>query len=292
MNWRNNFSYLLIIGFFLFLFSSFNLPKNKNLPFQQPAAQKMSAFQNIKIEAKAAYVFDIAQNRTIFESNAEAQLPLASLAKIMTALAVKESFPSSLLVAIPREAILQEGDDGFRSGEQWPASELAAAMLISSSNDAAFAFGLEYKKDFNQDFVSLMNQKAKELGLEQTYFLNPTGLDISKNAAGAYGSAKDMAKLMAYIIKSSSSLMESTSVDSINIRSREFKNTNQIVHDFPGLIAGKTGSSDLAGGNLVVTVDLGYGHPIIIVVLGSSSEGRFSDVKSLYQAAVSDMINS
>lgn len=293
MNWRNNFSYLLIIGLFLFLLWSFALPRNENLSFQtrRPAGRKVSAFQDIKIEAKAAYVFDVGQNKPIFELNADSQLALASLAKIMTALAVKESFPPSLLVAITREAILQEGDDGFRPGEQWPASELLAAMLVSSSNDAAFAFGLEYKKDFNQDFVSLMNQKAKELGLEQTYFLNPTGLDISKNTAGAYGSAKDAAKLIAYIIKNDSSLMEATSAGAINIRSRAFKNTNRIIHDLPGLIVGKTGSSDLAGGNLAVAVDLGYGHPVIIVVLGSTPEGKFSDVKKLYQAAVSDMIN-
>lgn len=294
MNWRNNLPYLLIIGFFLFLFSSFILPKNKNLPLQpeQLAGQKISAFQDIKIEAKAAYVFDVVQNKPIFELNPDSQLPLASLAKIMTALAAKESFPASLLVAITREAVLQEGDDGFRPGEQWPASDLMSAMLISSSNDAAFAFGLEYKKDFNRDFISLMNEKAKELGLEQTYFLNPTGLDVSKSAAGAYGSAKDAAKLIAYIIKNDSSLMEATGLASINFRSREFKNTNRIIGDLPGLIAGKTGSSELAGGNLAVAVDLGYNHPVIIVVLGSTPEGRFSDVKKLYQAAVSDMINS
>ena len=211
----------------------------------------------------------------------------------MTAVVAEENLPSYLLITIPLEAILQEGDEGFLAGEQWQINELIDAMLISSSNDAAFALAFEYDKNFpgNGDFVSLMNRKAEELGLMQTYFMNPTGLDLSENNAGAYGSAKDIAKLFVYAMKNHFSLIETTRLGEINLHSRKFKNTDQIINDLAGFIAGKTGFSDLAGGNLAVIVDKGYAHPIVIVVLGSTSEARFSDVKALYQAAVSDNIN-
>ena len=247
--------------------------------------------KDIKLEAKAAYVFDVLKNQPLFELNPDVQLPLASVTKIMTALVATENLPSYILVTIPQEAILQEGDDGFLSGEQWPIADLVDAMLVSSSNDAAFSLAFEYDKNFNGNFVSLMNQRAQDLQLVQTYFLNPTGLDFSKNTAGAYGSAKDIANLLLYILKNRFSLMEATRFDEIEINQRKFKNTDYLVNDLAGFMAGKTGDSDLAGGNLAIVLDKGYGHPIIIVVLGSNFEGRFRDAKNLYEAVIARKID-
>lgn len=298
--WTNSISYFLVIIFFIFLawFSFFPLSRNHKVtlfqeskPLPKHQNQKKSAFQNIKLEAKAAYVFDAVKNKTIFELNADAQLPLASLTKIMTALVAEENLPPYLQIEIPREAILEQGDEGFLVGEQWLVSDIRDVMLVSSSNDAASALALAFNKNFNGDFVSLMNGKAKELGLFQTYFLSPTGLDLSKNTAGGYGSAKDIVGLLLDIVKNKPSLMETSRLIEIDINSRKFKNTNQIVNFLPGFVAGKTGFSDLAGGNLAVVVDTGYQHPLIIVVLGSTFEGRFSDVITLYKAALSDIIN-
>jgi len=247
--------------------------------------------KDIKLEAKAAYVFDVLKNQPLFELNPDVQLPLASVTKIMTALVATENLPSYILVTIPQEAILQEGDDGFLSGEQWPIADLIDAMLVSSSNDAAFSLAFEYDKNFSGNFVSLMNQRAQDLQLAQTYFLNPTGLDFSKNTAGAYGSAKDIANLLLYILKNRFSLMEATRFDEIEINQRKFKNTDYLVNDLAGFMAGKTGYSDLAGGNLAIVLDKGYGHPIIIVVLGSNFEGRFRDAKNLYEAVIARKID-
>jgi D-alanyl-D-alanine carboxypeptidase len=253
--------------------------------------QRISAFQNIYLEAKAAYVFDVLKSRPLFEFNADAQLPIASLAKIMTALVAEENLPDYLLLSVSKEAVLQEGDEGFIADEIWKVPDLRDAMLISSSNDAAAALALGLTENFGRDFVTLMNKKAGELNLYQTYFLNPTGLDISKHIAGGYVSAKDAAKLLIYVVKKRPSLMEITRYDSAAINSREFKNTNQIISDLPFFIAGKTGFTDLAGGNLAVMADIGYGRPVIIVVLGSTADGRFRDIKTLYEAAVSDTMN-
>jgi D-alanyl-D-alanine carboxypeptidase (penicillin-binding protein 5/6) len=270
--------YLLVIGFFVFLAFS-NLAFR---PQENSLSKTAEPFKDVRLEAKAAYVFDVLKDRPLFELNAEAQLPLASLTKIMTAFVAKEKIPSYLFVTINKEAVMQEGDSGFSVGEQWSVPDLIDAMLISSSNDAAFGLASEFEKYFGGNFIFLMNEKAKELNLNQTYFLNATGLDLSENVSGGYGSAKDIAKLLLYVIKNDSSLIETTRLNSLTLHSREFKNTDEIVNEVPGFIAGKTGYSDLAGGNLAVVADKGYGHPVIIVVLGSTLEGRFNDVKTLY----------
>jgi len=313
MKWQNSIKYFLIVIFFGFLgwvsfyfhpFPNSNLfserPKLTALQFEieNPFIQEketqipeVSPFENIQLEAKAAYVFDVSNNQSVFELNSEIQLPLASLTKTMTALVAKENLPSYLLITISKEAVLQEGDEGFKVGEQWAISELIDAMLVSSSNDAAFALASEFNKNLNGDFVSLMNQKAKEIGLAQTYFLNATGLDLSKNTAGAYGSAKDIAKLLLHIIKKDSSLMEVTRLKSINLHGREFQNTDRVIDNLPGFIIGKTGFSDLAGGNLAVIVDNGFNRPFVIVVLGSTIDGRFNDVRNLFNVASSEAKN-
>lgn len=258
------------------------------LPGSQGAAIGVSSpFDGVILEAKAAFVFDVLENAPLFELNSDAQLPLASLAKIMTAIIAEENLPANLIVKIHEEAVLEEGDTGFRVGDEWPISELKDIMLLVSSNDAAFAVAHTFNNELGGDFVSLMNAKAKEIGLSQTYFLNPTGLDLSKNAAGAYGSAQDVAKMLLYAVEKHYPLVEITRFDKFTIGNREFENTDKIVNDLPGFIAGKTGFSDLAGGNLAVATDLGYGHPIIIVVLGSTAESRFNDVKTLHKAAIS-----
>ncbi|KKQ30337.1 MAG: hypothetical protein US45_C0047G0004 [Candidatus Nomurabacteria bacterium GW2011_GWA1_37_20] len=85
--------------------------------------------------------------------------------------------------------------------------------------------------------------------------------------------------------------MEATRFDEIEINQRKFKNTDYLVNDLAGFMAGKTGYSDLAGGNLAIVLDKGYGHPIIIVVLGSNFEGRFRDAKNLYEAVIARKID-
>lgn len=229
------------------------------------------------LESKSACVFDLLKNEFIFELNPSAQLPLASLTKLMTAVIAKEYLLERKLIEISRGAILKEGDSGLNLGEMWKLPDLVDVMLISSSNDAAFAIA-----DSLPGFVKLMNKKTRELGLYQTYFLNATGLDISENIAGAYGSCENITKLMKYILSKHPELTEATMQESLYVNQRDFKNTNKLLAKLPVLRAGKTGFDDLAGGNLVVAVDKGLGHPIIITVLGSSFDGRFEDVEKLY----------
>ena len=146
-------------------------------------------------------------------------------------------------------------------------------------------------------FVIAMNENAREIGLLQSYFLNPTGLDISKNLAGGYGSAMDIVYLLQWIFKNhpeqflSTGRVEQTFI-SIHGFEHTFSNTNKLASYIPQLIGGKTGFEDLAGGNLVVVVDIGFEHPMIIVVLGSTEDGRFNDVEKLYNATLEFIIKN
>ncbi len=288
---------LIVAGLFLSLFFLFSrgpeVGENKfqNHTESEPIIGEDVPFENINLEAKSAVVFDLVNNEVIFELNSASQLPLASLTKVMTAIVVEENFPEWMKMNIALEAIKQEGDSGLVAGEKWKVGDLSDAMLISSSNDAAFAFASAFSSVSGNpvgntsvsEFVATMNKRARELNLSQTYFLNPTGLDMNESVAGAYGSANDVAVLIAYTLQKYPSLLGITRDDFFEINARGFRNTNKIVNEVPRVIAGKTGYSDLAGGNLAIIVDVGLGHPVAIVALGSSKQGRFDDIETLYQ---------
>ena len=204
-------------------------------------------FDGLNLEAKSVVVFDLIKNGPIFELNSNVQLPLASLTKIMT-------------VVIAEETKIKD------------ISKLADEALMQSKNEAAVALAA-----VNNNFIDLMNRKAEELNLRQTYFLNETGLDVSEQTAGAYGSANDVARLIIYALKDNPDLFEATTNNSS-------LNTNPCASTTTLLIASKTGLTDLAGGNLAVVFDAGLNHPVVSVVLGSSEKGRFIDTQKLIDA--------
>ena len=140
-------------------------------------------------------------------------------------------------------------------------------------------------------FILTMNKKAEEIGLSETVFYNPTGLDIDANLSGAYGTTRDIALLLEHIMNEKPLLLAATqAVTSTNNSENHYvhtaTNTNEYVQSLPGLLASKTGFTDLAGGNLAIIFDSGIGTPIIIVVFGSSQEGRFRDVEELVWASL------
>ena len=254
-------------------------------------------FPQIDILAKAAIVIDYPHGRMIFGKNHEEPLALASLSKLMTALVVVDSTGSSEInfqARILEEDILMEGDSGFLVDEEFLGRELMRAMLVGSSNDAAHALARTSSLYVLTDssplaFTELMNKKAHDLGLVSMRFLNETGLDISENEAGGFGSASDIARAFLLMLRDFPGLLSSTKnqeirVESVSGRTIDVKNSNSFAGTLPGLIASKTGFTDIAGGNLAIAVDIGFQNPVIIVVLGSSESGRFDDILKLYEA--------
>jgi D-alanyl-D-alanine carboxypeptidase (penicillin-binding protein 5/6) len=136
-----------------------------------------------------------------------------------------------------------------------------------------------------------MNILVKNLGLGSLVFFNESGLDVDLNNAGAYGSARDIAHLFAYAILARPRVLEATTFDrftSVSTTGLRYDavNTNKIVNQIPGIMGSKTGFTDLAGGNLAVVFDSSIGHPVVVVVLGSTVDGRFDDVMRLVNASI------
>lgn len=272
-----------------------------------PVADIPPAFANLALSAKAVYVLDGKTGEEIFSINGDSQLPLASLTKIMMAVTALSLAPEDLIVTIQPDFLKSEGDSGLFGNEKWHLKDLLDLTLVESSNDGANAIAsvagafvssntlLDASRDYER-FVSVMNKKAEELNLTQTYFLNPTGLDENTDVSGGYGSARDIATLFSYAQTKYPNLFEATThtnrqFASLSDFKHTVKNTNIFVDKIPALLGSKTGYTDLAGGNLVISFDAGPDRPIIIAVLGSTEQGRFEDVEKLVWSTLDYMNN-
>src|SRR3989344_1196687 len=268
-----------------------------------PDELENNPFKDIGLEAKAAIVFDVSNQRIISTFNSKPQLPLASITKLMTAIVALETLPSFTAIPIARRDV--EYDPKLKVGESWPLENLLKYTLITSSNTGADSAALAVAafldgegatpattEEISHDaFIRAMNIKAQGLGLAQTYFLNGSGLDTQAKISGAYGSAKDVATFVAYALEKHPGLFGATREESTTFRAPDGRaieaiNTNSSVSTIPGILGSKTGLTDLAGGNLVIAFDASFGEPYIVVVLGSTEEGRFSDTEKLVNATI------
>ena len=300
----------LIFSIILFVLtvSLFVEPPEKKLSFREGAdieeAIQSNPFADLEINARAALVFDIQRGEALYNSQEEVQLPLASLTKIMTVLLAEETLPPDTIVTVDKDALNKEGDSGLLLGERWKFSDLIDLTLVASSNDGAHALAKAVMANLSltnrpdqllenngTSFSSLMNVKAGEIGMRQTFFINESGLDAHEAVGGAYGSARDLSLLLAYVIQEYPKLFEATTLISLATYSLDgeehrVENTNEFVESIPGIIASKTGTTDLAGGNLAVVFEIAPLHPIAVIVLGSTPEKRFSDVQALVGATI------
>ena len=253
--------------------------------------QDQPSFTDIDLVGRSSLVYDSATERVLWEENADDKLPLASLGKLMTVLLAYELMETGTIVIIEQEAIQQSGEGGLAVGETFNIKTLSDLTLLSSSNDGAYALALAVADALVpgsgvQTFVDAMNVRAGELGMTNTVFYNPTGLDIDRETAGSYGSAHDVVRLVDHILKNRPTIFESTRFTDRTLQSEIgithiTNNTNPRVVEIPGLIGSKTGYTDLAGGNLVIAFEVGANHPVIAITLGSGYDSRFDDVKTL-----------
>lgn len=244
------------------------------------------AFEDARVEAKAAIVYDLVTGEVLYEKNSRSQLPLASLTKLLTVYAASQTLPKDATVTITDTALLSDGESGFATGESFAFGELAKLALVSSSNDATAAIAETAAIARATSGKSMLASAASAVGLAQTYALNGTGLDESTSVSGGYGSAYDVAKLAGALLEKAPDIAHATVNTSYSVTSRagvvhSLPSTNPGIMRVPNALLTKTGYTDLAGGNLAIVYDAGMGHPIAIVVLGSSVNGRFTDVNSL-----------
>ena len=238
-------------------------------------------FSEVQVEAKAVSVYDIDSNLEIYGKNQNEILPLASLVKTMTVLVALDDYKINQSITIKPNALSQFGDYGLLSYEKWNVKDLAKFTLIGSSNDGAYALVGDSK-----DFLEKMNSKARRIGMENFSFFNFTGLDINEAKAGAFASAKDANIMASYALRAYPEVFTATVLPEISLKSQigfvhNIKNTNLILDKIPNPLFSKTGFTTLVGGNLTIIFKNKDEHRIAITVLGSTQDGRFSDMEKL-----------
>ena len=236
------------------------------------------------IHAQAAILEDMSTGQVLYSQNADAERPMASTTKIMTALLVLNTLSLDRVVTVSaRAAKVGEQSLGLKAGDRLTVRQLLYGTLVYSANDAAFALA-EACSGSMESFVKKMNQKAAQLGLSNTHYVNPDGLD----APGHYSSARDLAALARYAMKNAEfRKIVGTVSYSIALPGRStpfvFRNVNKLLGTVSWVTGIKTGSTDGAGVCLVSS-GTQNGRSVVSVVLGeTASTPTWSDSKALLE---------
>lgn len=265
---------------------------------ESPAASSpaVNAYDNLSLIGKAAIVYDLTTGQTLYEKNAQAQLPLASLTKLITTYAAVNALDPNAPITITDKALAQDGNSGLSLGEIFSFRDIARFALVASSNDAAEAIAEAAAQKMATSDRSLLASAIEAAGLTDTYANNGTGLDVNTTVSGGYGSAADVAKLAGEVLKKAPNIAHATIEPYVTVADysgvrHTLPNTNQDIVRMPNPLLSKTGYTDLAGGNLAVVFDAGVNHPVAVVVLGSTEQGRFSDVEELVSRTLDHFAN-
>lgn len=267
-------------------------PKAASIPAAAVATSTTpDAFATISIDAKAAAVYDLATGELLYAKNADAQLPLASLTKLLTVYAALSVLSPNTPVTIPSDVTRLDAPRAFNAGQTFALSDLARLTLTASLNDGAAAILETTAAQQNRTQNEALAGAAAALNLTQTYAVNGSGLDVNTAVSGGYGSARDLARLAGALAEKAPDIAAATTQSSAHAVSAggtsfTVKNTDPMVDTIPGLLLSKTGYTDLAGGNLALVFDAGMNHPIAVVVLGSSKTSRFTDGNALIAATL------
>ena len=265
-------------------------PRNSGRAFLLPIAEtNYSPVRDFNVlepvlGAKAAALFDVQSGRFLYAKNMNQRLPIASITKLMSAIVVLENLNLDDVFTVPPEDINVDGNGAdFYKNEQLRGTDLFKIMLVKSSNDAALAFADAARKK-GIDFVAKMNEKAQSIGMFNTKFADPAGL----NDQDAFSTASDLVKLMRYAASYDliSQMLETRSATAMSADGKTTHfvvNTNQLLGKMPEVIMGKTGYTDGALGTMVLEANVGGGDVLISVVLGS--EDRFDEAQKLIKWA-------
>jgi len=233
------------------------------------------------IKARSAIILDLDNGSLLYQLDAHGRRAPASLLKVATALVALEHLGLDQLVTVPMSIDQLPWDStrmGLRPGERLTVRELLYGLFLNSGNDAAITLAEAAMP--RATFMALMNAKAAQLGLVDTHFVNPIGLDDP----GQYTSAADLARasielttrfpVVAAIASTPSLTLPATATHHAYV----LYNLNQLIRTYPGATGLKTGWTGLAGGCLIATASRGGRH-LLVVVMGSPS--IFNEAASL-----------
>ena len=239
--------------------------------------------QTLDIKAKSAILMEVNTGKILYESNPDEKLPPASITKVMSLLLVMEAIKRNdisleTLVTASEHACSMGGSQiWLEPGESMTVDELLKATVIASANDACVALG-ELIAGSEEGFVAQMNAKAASLGMNNTNFVNCTGLD----AEGHLTSAHDVAIMSAELIKYD--LIKQYSIvwmDSLRDGKSELVNTNKLVRFYEGTTGLKTGTTGSAKYCLSATAQRNGLELVAVILAGETSNDRFNGAKKL-----------
>ena len=221
------------------------------------------------INATSALGIYMPEKRILYGKNVFEQRPIASLTKLMTALVILDTYNPEEIITISQEAIKEEGDSaGFVAGEQFTVNQLLYALLLESSNDAAWAFLERYNSDNPQKtFIDAMNQKAQNMGLANTIFVDPSGLSDA-NMSTAYEISQILHTAFQNDIIKQVMQEASYTVKSINkMLSHFWVNLNSLLGAQEDVLAGKTGFTNEAGPSIAIIAKSPIENNFILTVI-------------------------
>lgn len=234
-----------------------------------------------ELTAKSFLIYDTKNDKIIFSKEPGRTLPIASLTKLLTAVIALEILNHEEIISITADSFNVDGEGAdFRLEEQFYLKDLLGAMLVKSSNDAAFAVAKTVETKTGENFLATMNRKARQIGMSRSHFMDPAGLNDE-----GYTTARDLLRLARYS-KNYPSIWEWLGLHSLDISSADarwshyFESTNKLWTSMPNLSGGKTGYTDGALGCMIVEENLPeYQSSLVIIVLGSND--RFGEVQKL-----------
>ncbi len=238
------------------------------------------AFPCNAISAGSAILQDAQTGRVLYEKQADQQSLIASTTKIMTALVVCEQTNVLDRVRIPKEAVGIEGSSMYlKEGEILTVQDLLYGLMLQSGNDAAVALAI-YCGGTVEGFAELMNDKAQRLGMVNSHFVNPNGLD----SPGHYSTARDMAILASYAMENPI-FAKTVSTTTVKVGERYLRNHNKLLWSLEGADGVKTGFTKAAG-RILVSSCTRQGRRLVCVTINDRDD--WNDHKTLMEKGFAD----
>ncbi len=249
------------------------------ISIEQPAAQYEDTYTRLPIiSAVSILLAEEETGEVIYAHHASMQREIASLTKVMTAVVALEHYGKDEVVTISQRAASTGGSSlHLYAGEVVSVKELIYGAMIPSGNDAAISLA-EHAPLGEEQFYDWMNQKAKDLGMHHTHFVNPIGFDDGLQ----YSTAEDLLTLTRYARHTHTIMVEAGSLSTYTVQAKgrgyEAVNTNELLGQ--GVDGFKTGTTDLAGRSFIASFGFGE-RRYLLVILGS--EDRFGDAKRVME---------
>ena len=247
-----------------------------------------AAAVDLDLSAKSALLMEVATGTVLYEKNAHERLAPASVTKVMTMLLIMEAIDSGKItlndtVTASENAAAKGGSQIYlKAGENMSVTDMLKSIAVSSANDCACAMA-EHLAGSESAFVDMMNQRAAELGMADTHFVNCTGLDDAPNASEHRTSAYDIALMSRELLKNHPDIRKFTTIWMDTVRNGAFglSNTNKLIRFYQGATGLKTGYTVGAGYCLSASAKREGMELIAVVMDCETSQKRNADCKSM-----------